>query len=446
MSGRRLPSPGDAWRKIAWLALLSWPAWGGSLIAQTGPERRIEVQVENDKVSLLELARATLEAYGLPGRELRFKDVRIPVRGVPGTLFRVGLAAALGKTARIRLSESGTRLLVTIDRRQSRRLRQKAKRRLLAFISRCTGQDLLARRYVLSAPGEMAHAEPLVVLIHGVDAGLAGMADLRAHLVAQGFAVGGFAYPNDEAVDAAGAALADRLRAFAKQEPNRPVFLVAHSMGGLVARWAIETPKLDPGNVRLLIMLGTPNRGSYLAVARFLLDAGGYVRDRATKVAFHDRLRDGLGEAGHDLRPGSVVLRQLNARSRNPAVAYRLALGTRAPVGADELAALVEKATARAGSLAPWLREKAADLDEIVQGKGDCAVAVERGKLEGVEPVLVPLDHRALVARRGLLTRHSDAAHPVFDAVTRWLREQREAIQKVSQHPRRRRNRVMRRW
>ena len=55
-----------------------------------------------------------------------------------------------------------------------------------------------------------------------------------------------------------GRELADRIRA-----EGRPVSLVAHSMGGLVARAALKT-KLDP--VVKVIQLGTPNYGSYCPV------------------------------------------------------------------------------------------------------------------------------------------------------------------------------------
>jgi pimeloyl-ACP methyl ester carboxylesterase len=56
-----------------------------------------------------------------------------------------------------------------------------------------------------------------------------------------------------------GAGLAARIR-----EENRPVIVVAHSMGGLVARMAARN--LPKRLMRRLIMLGTPNQGSFASV------------------------------------------------------------------------------------------------------------------------------------------------------------------------------------
>jgi pimeloyl-ACP methyl ester carboxylesterase len=60
-------------------------------------------------------------------------------------------------------------------------------------------------------------------------------------------------------LDELGTQLAARIR-----KEDRPVILVAHSMGGLVARMAVRT--LPKRLVRRLIMLGTPNQGSFAPV------------------------------------------------------------------------------------------------------------------------------------------------------------------------------------
>ena len=65
-----------------------------------------------------------------------------------------------------------------------------------------------------------------------------------------------------------------------------------------------------------------------------------------------------------------------------------------------------------------WL----ADLDEVVDGEGDGAVAVRSARLRGAETLTVPLDHLGLVHRRGLFgALPPDAEHPVFAQVARWL-------------------------
>ena len=70
------------------------------------------------------------------------------------------------------------------------------------------------------------------------------------------------------------------------------------------------------------------------------------------------------------------------------------------------------------------------DMDEVVKGKGDGAVSVERGRLEGVQEVVVDLGHRALTRANGIPKDQLDTKHPVFPKVARWLQEQRNKDRK----------------
>ena len=156
--------------------------------------------------------------------------------------------------------------------------------------------------------------------------------------------------------------------------------------------------------------------------------------DGGDLTAFFGTLLDGLGEASGDLLPGSVFLTKLNARPRNPRVRYRLVLGTGAPLPAKswealqpKLLALVERIPGSAvfdARLAEILR----DLDEVVRGKGDGAVSVERGKLSGVEAVLVRRGHGGLVHLDGPPSRKVDAAsHPVYARVLEWIETEKQS-------------------
>lgn len=78
----------------------------------------------------------------------------------------------------------------------------------------------------------------------------------------EGYQVGSFAYPDDGPIAESGMLLADGLADWRMQYPAaKPVSIIAHSMGGLVARHYVEGVGYR-GGVERLIMLGTPNHGS----------------------------------------------------------------------------------------------------------------------------------------------------------------------------------------
>jgi pimeloyl-ACP methyl ester carboxylesterase len=81
-------------------------------------------------------------------------------------------------------------------------------------------------------------------------------AKLMLRLKLDGWDAAFFAYDWRQGLDKLGAELAARIAA-----QDRPVILIAHSMGGLVARMAL--PNLPKRAVRRLILLGTPNRGTF---------------------------------------------------------------------------------------------------------------------------------------------------------------------------------------
>ncbi len=83
---------------------------------------------------------------------------------------------------------------------------------------------------------------------------------LGLNLRAAGFAVAFHDYDWRQGIDVLGRELAERLRC----EPCSRIAIVAHSMGGLVSRAALALPGGE--KVERLILLGTPNFGSFAAV------------------------------------------------------------------------------------------------------------------------------------------------------------------------------------
>jgi CHAT domain-containing protein len=87
---------------------------------------------------------------------------------------------------------------------------------------------------------------------------LLGYLKLKLRLKAVGYDAAFHAFDWRQSVAEAGAELVARLA----KEGGENVSLVAHSMGGLVARWALG----NGGKCRRLVMLGTPNYGSFAPV------------------------------------------------------------------------------------------------------------------------------------------------------------------------------------
>ncbi|MCA9248549.1 MAG: alpha/beta hydrolase [Planctomycetales bacterium] len=274
--------------------------------------------------------------------------------------------------------------------------------------SKVSSQEQL-RRYSLELPSndKLSKADGrLVVLAHGFNAKPEDLAGLRAAIQHEDYACGSFRYPNDHSLRGSAELLARELRAVSKQHPEVQIAIVAHSMGGLVARECVEDTELDPGNVDRLIMIGTPNQGTLLAhyaigtdlCEHFLAREGGNPLRR-----FRAAFADGLGEATHDMTPDSEFLSRLNARGRNANVQYTLFLGTGGKLYDKELqlaSRSVRKARHIPGlaNFANHFATRIANMEELVAGKGDGAVAVRRGVLADVsDTVILNFEHQSVV-------------------------------------------------
>ena len=284
------------------------------------------------------------------------------------------------------------------------------------------------------------HREPVIVLVHGYNSRPEKLTDLRTKLsdshppgvkepsprpsgerVPEGRERGAveanrdktkrivlmFRYPNDGPAQDSAKLLASELARLRKAHPETKVTIVAHSLGGLVSRAAIEDPKLDPGNVRQLIMVATPNQGSHLAYLPGGFDVLEHLVKRDPAASrFQASWQDGLNEARSDLRPDSKFLRELNARKRNSKVRYSLILGNDAALSESsvtELTSLLKRAQKKSKTLqlaSPRLDPILTDPAEFTDGEGDGVVAVKRGRLAGVEDTIVlPFRHNAITGK-----------------------------------------------
>lgn len=244
---------------------------------------------------------------------------------------------------------------------------------------------------------------PLVVLVHGFNSTPIRNAAVMTPIQTAGFPTASFAYPNDWEINESATLLSRQLKVFAEKHPDRRVTLVTHSMGGLVARACIEDESLDPGAVDQLVMIAPPSQGTLVAHVAIATDIWEHWLGRADGgcwTRWRDSVIDGLGEAADDLIPGSPFLTELNGRPRNPKVRYAIFLGTGAAVSQDEMN-WMRAALNKTGGHCPGFRtctgkldDLLSDMEEVVDGKGDGVVALKRGRLDGVDDVVIlPFGH-----------------------------------------------------
>lgn len=267
--------------------------------------------------------------------------------------------------------------------------------------------DLQRYGIVLDDDWQRAAAHrPVVILVHGFNSGPEQNAALMKPIQAQHFACGAFIYPNDHTITESARLMSRELKSFAARYPERRIALVCHSMGSLVARACIEDVTLDPGNVERLIMIAPPTHGTL--VAHFAVGTDLYEHWLTRKEGgpwrrVRDSVIDGLGEAADELRPESEFLTTLNCRPRNPKVRYSNFLGTGGCLS-DAQVGWVRERFCESLAKVPGAEDRAerlshilADIDELIEGKGDGIVAVKRGRLDGVaDTVVMPFGHMAV--------------------------------------------------
>lgn len=320
-------------------------------------------------------------------------------------------------------------LLVVVDEKAVQTRKRLAAKRIRERLAEVAGDKQRPAAWGMQLPDKWQESDakqPLVLVLHGFNSSPERFAPLAQALRDQGFVCGTYSYPDDQPILDSAALLARDLTDIKSSQPDRHVALVTHSMGGLVARAMLEDPEFDPGNVTKLIMVAPPNQGSLLARVGYgtdLLDHAVAEVNREEISRFYAAIEDGLSEATVDLQPDSVFLRELNARPRNPRVKYAILLGSGARFTRQQVEQLRQGlATAESKSrvvalFARRVDETLADLDEVVRGAGDGVVALKRGRLDGVDDVVI-LDFTHLSVLQGTHV----AADPAFQEVVKRLR------------------------
>ncbi len=373
------------------------------------PASPVEVRVPLSAEGELDVAELVERLSGLTGAGVpRPGSVNLPARGLAGALTLTLLGETLGEGAAVDVREGS--LVVTVPRERldpARRADWTARVRALADRAarearRRSGFGMRAREsYRPGDPGR-----PTVCLVHGLNSNSGSFVHMVPLLEEAGFGVVVYDFPDNRDLDVTAPEFARDWAAFRRRAgERRPWAIVAHSMGGLIARHYVEGPGFA-GDVTDLILIGPPNRGASVAKLQSVLqlvEGARAVKSRhAGALAI---LGDGLGESADDMLPESPFLKALNARPRRDGVRYHILAGSSGFVSAAarrDIESRLGLATRAGGPLGRLARLAAGDLpsqlDEICEGTGDGCVSVASTRLEGVrDHVVIPANHVELI-------------------------------------------------
>jgi pimeloyl-ACP methyl ester carboxylesterase len=349
---------------------------------------------------------------------------RAPVRGLAGSLTRTMLAETLGGDVAIRAEGD----VLTLSWAAAAGWRE----HLHALAGTIGGEAALARRIYGVRPRSSYRPNdpkrPTVLLVHGMNSASGCFVHMVPILERAGFGVVLYDFPDNKDLDETCPQFVQDLKAFRDRAgERRPWSIVAHSMGGLVARWHVEGETFAE-DVDRLILIAPPNEGSALAKAQSLIQ---WIENVSLANSGRSggllELSEGLGAAAEDLAPRSAFLRALNARPRREGVAYHILAGDVGFLGREasrELRRALDDVRGSAGILGRIAALAVADIPAVLEvlsdGTGDGAVAVAATRLAGApEPVVLHANHVELI--RGPLLYPEPGPVACMPKVLEWL-------------------------
>ena len=246
--------------------------------------------------------------------------------------------------------------------------------------------------------------ERVVVLVHGLDEPGGIWDELAPALAGDGHMVVRFEYANDQAIALSGKSFVESLDKLSTQGVSR-MDLVCHSMGGLVAREAITREGFGDQKivVERLVTIGTPHGGSPWARLRAVSE----LREQVQRWVESDDLdpkrlmgfaRDGVGQAGADLLPGSDFLVELDGRAMPAGVRVTCIVGRMVAQQGSDLGSILA-----AGALGELIGDRDAgvivgEFEKLSKELGDGVVPVSSAVLAGVDDVVIlQANHRSMV-------------------------------------------------
>ena len=272
-----------------------------------------------------------------------------------------------------------------------------------------------------------------VVLIHGLDDPGQVWQILAPELVKEDFNVWLLHYPNDQPIVESAQFFSQELKGLKQLGIDR-ISIVAHSMGGLVSREMLTSPKIEyhtsakkklVPEVDTLIMVGTPNHGSELARFRVFTEMRDHlVRLKKGEGNWLGAILDGAGEAKIDLLPGSRFLTELNGRPHPEGMDMLIIAGITSPWSESDINRWVSNIRKNVSAKQQqWVDELGENMISMTHGLGDGLVTVESARLEGVPLRTVEGTHLSMIRN---ITKGSSRIPPAVPIVVDRLKRGEE--------------------
>jgi pimeloyl-ACP methyl ester carboxylesterase len=318
-------------RRLTFFALifcLAAPLWAG-----THQER---VPLRNGHLQIHDLNAALCRSLRLPTCPAHDE---VNLNGPAGPDFLFAVNACLWHGCSFRVVDNSTALLTIADDVNPAGKLDAVRRLSRVYVAEKAPHATAAqaRNWGLSLPAAIDPNRPLAVLIHGLDSDRCDCAPLGELLQSSGQQIAYFSYPGDQPIADSAALLGRCLQRVRSTHPGLRIDIVAHSMGGLVARSYVEGPDYA-GGVDRMILVAPPNHGSSWARFRSLLSIQENLYLRRVDPNWHWTwfVTEGLGEAGNELLPGSEFLMRLDAVPRRAGVRYTIIAGNHSSVSRVE--------------------------------------------------------------------------------------------------------------